>query len=80
MSDPLYTAVNDFVEPKLKQVGSDLAALRNKAAARSRDEERQFESLQTLELELIDLRDTLLKLAPTYQPNHDDGEIGRAHV
>jgi len=72
-SQTLYTGVNDFVEPKLKQVGSDLAALRNKAAARSRDDERRFESLQTLELELIDLRDTLLQLAPNYKPNHDDG-------
>jgi len=72
-SETLYTAVNDIVEPKLKQVGSDLAALRNKGAARSRDDERRFESLQTLELELIELRDTLLKLAPNYKPNHDDG-------
>jgi type I restriction-modification system DNA methylase subunit len=69
----LYTAINDFVEPKLKQVGDDVATLRNKAAARSRDDEKQFEALQTFELELIELRDTLLKLAPSYKPNHDDG-------
>jgi len=72
-SETLYTAVNDLVEPKLKQVGSDLAALRNRGVARSRDDERRFESLQTLELELIELRDTLLRLAPNYKPNHDDG-------
>lgn len=72
-SQTLYTATNDFVEPKLKQVGTDVTALRNKGAARSRDDEKQFEALQTFELELIELRDTLLKLAPTYKPNHDDG-------
>lgn len=72
-SQTLYTAINDFVEPKLQQVGADVAALRNKGSARSRDDEKQFESLQALELELIELRDTLLKLAPTYKPNHDDG-------
>lgn len=72
-SQTLYTAINDFVEPKLKLVGDDVAALRNKGAARTRDDERQFETLQAFELELIELRDTLLKLAPTYQPNHDDG-------
>ena len=72
-SQTLYTAINDFVEPKLKQVGTDVTTLRNKGAARSRDEEKQFEALQTFELELIELRDTLLKLAPTYKPNHDDG-------
>jgi hypothetical protein len=57
-SQTLYTAINDFVEPKLKQVGDDVAALRS--AARSRDDEKKFEALQAFELELIELRDTLL--------------------
>lgn len=72
-SQTLYTAINDFVEPKLKQLGADLAVLRSMGATRSRDDEHQFEALQAFELELIELRDTLLKLAPTYKPNHDDG-------
>jgi len=72
-SQTLYTAINDFVEPKLKQVGVDVTALRNKGSARTRDDEKQFEALQAFELELIELRDTLLKLAPTYKPNQDDG-------
>ncbi len=72
-SQTLYTAINDFVEPKLKQIGTDVTTLRNKGSARTRDDEKQFETLQALELELIELRDTLLKLAPTYRPNHDDG-------
>lgn len=72
-SQTLYTAINDFVEPKLKQVGADVTALRNKGSARTRDDEKQFEALQAFELELIELRDTLLKLAPTYKPTHDDG-------
>lgn len=72
-SQTLYTAINDFVEPKLKQVGADVTSLRNKGSARTRDDEKQFEALQAFELELIELRDTLLKLAPSYKPNHDDG-------
>lgn len=72
-SQTLYTAINDFIEPKLKQVGADVTALRNKGAARTYEDEKQFETLQSLELELIELQDTLLKLAPTYKPNHDDG-------
>ena len=72
-SQTLYTAINDFIEPKLKQVGGDVTALRNKGSARTRDDEKQFEALQAFELELIELRDTLLKLAPTYKPHHDDG-------
>jgi hypothetical protein len=72
-SQTLYTAVNDFVEPKLKQVSRDTATMRDKGSARSRDDEKTFEALQALELELIELRDTLLQIAPTYRPNHDDG-------
>ena len=72
-SQTLYTAINDFIEPKLKQVGADVTALRNKGTARTSDDEKQFEALQAFELELIELRDTLLRLAPTYKPNHDDG-------
>lgn len=69
----LYHAINDFVEPKLRQIDSDVTMLRSKGSARTRDDEKQFEALQAFELELIDLRDTLLKLAPTYKPSHDDG-------
>ena len=72
-SQTLYTAINDFVEPKLKPVGDDVTALRNKGSARTRDDEKQFEALQAFQLELIELRDTLLKLAPSYKPNHNDG-------
>ncbi|CDS49859.1 putative type II restriction enzyme methylase subunit [Polaromonas sp. CG9_12] len=72
-SQTLYTAINDFVEPKLKQVGAELTALRNRGSARTRDDEKRFEAQQAFELELIELRDSLLKLAPTYKPNHNDG-------
>jgi hypothetical protein len=34
-------------------------------------EERELERLQ--DLELTDLRDTLLAIAPDYKPNHDEG-------
>ena len=72
-SQTLYTGINDFVEPKLKDVGEQVAALRARGSARSRHDERQFEALQAFELELIELRDTLLKAAPAYRPNHYDG-------
>lgn len=75
-SQTLYTAINDFLDGpngKLTQVAGDVATLRNKGPARTRDEEKRFEALEDLELELIELRDQLLKIAPTYQPHHDDG-------
>ena len=72
----LYTAINDFMDGpngKLKQTSDEITSLRNKGSARTSEDEKQFESLQAFELELIELRDTLLKLAPTYKPNLDDG-------
>ena len=72
----LYTAINDFMDGpdgKLKQTSDEITSLRNKGSARTSEDEKQFESLQAFELELIELRDTLLKLAPNYKPNLDDG-------
>jgi hypothetical protein len=75
-SQTLYTANNDFIEGprgKLKQVTEEVALLRSKGLTRSREEEKHFEGLQAFELELIELRDTLLEVAPTYKPNNHDG-------
>ena len=69
----LYTAINDFVEPKLAEVEAEAANLRTKGSARSRDEEKRLEALATLEADLRDLRDQLLAIAPKYKPSHDDG-------
>lgn len=72
----LFSAVNDFLDGpigKLTQVSRECAELRAKSSGRTRDEEKRYEALQTFEQELTDLRDTLLKIAPTYQPSHDDG-------
>jgi hypothetical protein len=72
----LYTVVNEFLEGpngKLKQVEEEAAALGNKGSARSRDEDKKLEALQLLESELVELRDALLRIAPTYRPNQDDG-------
>ena len=72
----LFTAINDFLDGpngKLTQVSRECVELRLKGSNRSSDDEKRYEMLQTFEQELTDLRDTLLKIAPTYQPNHDDG-------
>ncbi len=69
----LFTAVNDFVEPKLKQVDSELGNLRLAGVSRSRTDEKRLEELSNFRDELADLRDTLLRIAPDYKPNHDDG-------
>ncbi len=68
----LYTVVNDFLEPKLKSVEDMLNTLRSKSS-RTGVEERDFVKQQDLQQELIELRDTILEIAPNYKPNHDDG-------
>jgi hypothetical protein len=68
----LYAAANDFVGPKLEDA-SRLAADLRRRTGHSRDEERQLEQLQNLEAELKELQDELLRLAPTWKPDLDDG-------
>lgn len=75
-SQTLYTAVNDFIDGpdgKLARVAVELVHLRGLGSARTREDERRLEALVTLETELKDMRDTLLRIAPAYQPHHDDG-------
>lgn len=47
-SQTLYTAINDLIEPKLKQVGSEVKTLHNKGSIRTREDDKQFEELQAL--------------------------------
>lgn len=69
----LFTAINDFVDPKLEDVRKQLQALHEKGAGRSKQDEKSLEALASLEHELADLRDSLLEIAPKYRPNQDDG-------
>jgi hypothetical protein len=68
----LYTCVNDFVEPKLKDVAESASQLRQKYS-RSSAEEKELERLSDLELELKDFRDELLRIAAFWKPNLNDG-------
>jgi hypothetical protein len=68
----LFTCVNDFVDPKLKQVAEDSARLRQKSA-RSSDEENELERLVDFESELKDFRAELLRVAAFWKPNLNDG-------
>jgi len=68
----LFTCVNDYVEPKLKQVSDDATRLRQKSS-RSSIEERELTRLSDLELELKDFRDELLRLSKFWKPNLNDG-------
>lgn len=68
----LYACINDFVEPKLKQVTEEVAGLRARLD-RSAGEERELERLSNFETELKDFRDELLRIAKFWKPNLNDG-------
>lgn len=68
----LYTCVNDFVEPKLHQVEQDIHALTSKTV-RSKQEEKELETLTSFASELRDFRDELLRIAKFWKPNLNDG-------
>jgi len=68
----LFTCVNDFIDPRLKQVADDLARLRRKSG-RSAADEKELERLTDLERELKDLRAELLRVAAFWKPNLNDG-------
>jgi len=68
----LYTCVNDFVDPKLKQVSEEAARLRLKKS-RSAADEKELERLTDFERELKDFREELLRVAKLWKPNLNDG-------
>jgi len=68
----LFTCINDYVEPKLKEVTRETERLRG-VAKRSREEERDLENLVELERELAEFRDELLRVAKFWKPNLNDG-------
>jgi hypothetical protein len=68
----LFTCVNDYLDPKLKQITEDMQKLKLKDK-RIREEERELEYLSDLELELKDFREELLRIAAFWKPNLNDG-------
>lgn len=71
-SQTLYTLVNDFLDPKLVYVVRDIQAQRSKIGL-SKDEIRELEHIQMLEVELKDLRQAILEIAKDYVPDQNDG-------
>jgi hypothetical protein len=68
----LFTAVNEFIDPKLKNDKDNLNALRTKTN-RSREDEIELERLNNDSSELDDFRNDLLRIAEFWKPNLNDG-------
>lgn len=70
----LFSAINDFVDPRLEQTRLNLLAIRGRGL-QSQDAAKALEALQRLEVELAELRKVLLTTAQGYAPQHDDGVL-----
>lgn len=68
----LFLAVNELVEPKLREVEEAARRLRVKDN-RTRAEETEWEALEDFARELIAFRDELLRIAAFWKPNLNDG-------
>lgn len=68
----LYTCVNNFIDPKLKQISQDTIQFRDNKN-RSDQEEKDLEKTINFELELTDFKDELLRIAKFWKPNLNDG-------
>ncbi len=69
----LFTAVNDFVSPKIEHVTRQITRLQSESE-RSRDEDTELDRLLDFDQELQDFRAELLRLADLpWKPNLNDG-------
>ena len=68
----LYKAVNDFVDPKLKQTLRQLADLRA-IKDRASSQEKELAQLTELESDLTQFKADLLEIAAFWKPNLNDG-------
>lgn len=74
-AETLYTCVNDYIEPKLdNQVRPELERLRAEIAEGDTEARDDYDRLNTLENELVAMRDEMLRVAGLpYEPNQNDG-------
>jgi len=69
----LYSCVNDFIDPKLKEIELDLDRFRGSGEVNSK-QQKMFDGLVDLERELKTMREELLRVAKLpYKPNQNDG-------
>lgn len=68
----LYTCVNDYIDPELRNMEKQLNDLRRNSSRNSREEKR-LTLLSESEINLKDFRDELLRLAKFWVPNLNDG-------
>jgi hypothetical protein len=75
--DTLYKCIQQFVEPKRKEVDAELDRLGRLAKAEEigTKERRQMESLEELRRELADFQSELEHWAPRWKPNLNDGVL-----
>ena len=73
--DTLYKCLQQFVEPKIREIEQDLVRLRamDEAGEGGRQTRDQLAKAETLRTEILALRDELAHWAPRWKPNLNDG-------
>lgn len=70
----LFMCVQDFVEPKIKDVERDIERLQKELQSGKKSARDEVEQMMDFRQELIDFRDELLRVAKLpYKPNLNDG-------
>jgi len=68
----LLTCINDYIDPKLAQIITDLTTLKSEIS-RSSSDEKLIDRLTDFSSELENMRDEFLRLNKFWQPNLNDG-------
>lgn len=68
----LYGLINDFIEPMLRDIGSELGAVRDRKQ-RTVEEEEVFTELSHRHMELAEFRREVLAVAAVWKPDLNDG-------
>jgi hypothetical protein len=73
--DTLYKCLQQFVEPKIREIEQDLVRLRamDEAGEGGRQTRDQLAKAEALRTEILALRDELAHWAPRWKPNLNDG-------
>ncbi|MCP1675690.1 hypothetical protein J2T57_002840 [Natronocella acetinitrilica] len=72
-SQTLYVAINDFVNPRLHQIDSDVRDIISNSGSLGVSTSKEVERIKGLREELAEFRDELLEIAEKYRPNVNDG-------
>ena len=71
-SGTLFLCINNHIDPKLKILDGEISALMG-FSGRTSDQDKEYSRLVSIKADLIAMREEILSLAKSWEPNLDDG-------